>query len=259
MATIDIPLPDALTEAMAAPRCVDLRLPKPNLPSLTLPTGGSISAIADVTRGIPSDCSMNISLALQIAPIMASMECLLKVLKFVGVLVDVFTSAASAPPTLPVKLIEAIPKLADAGKELAPCIGMAVGLTIPAFIKDLLLMIAKMLRCALSALKSAIELLDGLELEIASAAQNGNDALAAQLECAKENGMTAADGAMRAIDPVVTLLQLASPFLAIMPGAPTIQMPALASDGSLDSLKTVVTTLEQVALTIEGIAEAIPL
>jgi len=258
MPTFDIPLPDALTKAMETPRCVDFSLPKANFPELRLPTGQSIKGIADMSKGVPSDCSLNASLALQIAPIMGSMECLLNLLKFIGILVDVFTSAVKVPPSLPAKLIAAVPKLAEAGEKLLPCIGMTIGLTIPPFIKDLILLIVKMLKCALQSLKSVVELLDGLELDIASAAQNGNDVLAAQLQCAKENGMVAADAAMQAIDPIATLLELAQPFLSLMPGAPTIQLPALASDGSIDSLKEVINTMETLVQTLEGIAEAIP-
>lgn len=257
MPTLDVPLPDALTEALAEPRCVDLNWPKPEMTQLKLPTGGTIKGIADITRGIPTDCSMNASLALQIAPIMASMECLLKLLKFIGPLVDVFKAAATAPPTLPAKLIEAVPKLAEAGKELAPCIGMAVGAGIPLFIKDLLLMILAMLRCLLGALKSIAEVLDGLEVEIASAAQNGNDDRLAQLECAKENAMVAADGTMMSIDPIATILEIAGPFLGLMPGAPTIQLPQLASDGSIESLKEALITLEEVILVLQGIVDAL--
>jgi hypothetical protein len=255
MANIDITLPEALTKLMEAPKCVDLSLPKPNLPELTLPTGGTLKGIADITKGIPSDCSMNASLMIQIAPIMASMECLLKLLKFVGVLIDTFKELGSGNVTA---IPSGLAKIADAGKDVAPCIGMAVGLTIPPFIKDLILLIVKMLKCALQAIKSAIAVLDGLELGISTAAQNGNDLLAAQLECAKENAMNAADGALQAIDPIATILQLAGPFLEIMPGAPAIQLPSLASDGSVEGLKTLVETLEEAVLVLEGIAEAIP-
>ncbi|SMF03006.1 hypothetical protein SAMN06265365_10654 [Tistlia consotensis] len=257
MPTLDIPLPEALTKALEEPRCADLRLPKASFPELRLPTGGTIKGIADVTKGIPSDCSMNVSLALQVAPIMASMECLLKVLKFLGVLIKTFQNLSTGN-------VAGIPgglgDIAKAGADVAECIGMVASPAIPfgQFIKDLLLMIAKMLKCMLQSLTSIVELLDGLELEIASAAQNGNDALAAQLECAKENAMLAADGAMQSIDPIATILALAEPFLGLLPGAPTIQLPQLASDASLDSLKQTLTTLEQVVQAIEGAAEAIP-
>jgi len=253
MPTLDIPLPESLTAALAAPKCLDLSLPKPNLPSLTLPSGGKIQAICDITKGIPSDCSMNVNLMLQIAPIMASMECLLKVLKFLAKLVEAFKSATNPP-----KILTAISDIVAAGEDLIPCFGMPLGLTIPPFIKDLLLLIAKMLKCIVQALKSVVDLLDGLELEISSAAQNGNDALAAQLECAKENGMLAAQGAMMAIDPIATVLEIAGAFCSLMPGAPTIVLPSLAGVEDLDAMKTAIETLEQVVLTIEGIAEAIP-
>lgn len=253
MPTLDIPLPESLTAALAAPKCLDLSLPKPNLPSLTLPSGGKIQAICDITKGIPSDCSMNVNLMLQIAPIMASMECLLKVLKFLAKLVEAFKSATNPP-----KILTAISDIVAAGEDLIPCFGMPLGLTIPPFIKDLLLLIAKMLKCIVQALKSVVDLLDGLELEISSAAQNGNDALAAQLECAKENGMLAAQGAMMAIDPIATVLEIAGAFFSLMPGAPTIVLPSLAGVEDLDAMKTAIETLEQVVLTIEGIAEAIP-
>jgi hypothetical protein len=253
MPTLDITLPDSLAEALAAPKCVDLSLPKPNLPTLTLPTGGKIQAIADITKGIPSDCAMNVSLMVQIAPIMASMECLLKVLKFLAKLIEVFKNAADPPA-----LISGLGDIVKAGEDLIPCFGMPLGITIPPFIKDLLLLIVKMLKCALQALKSVVELLDGLELDITSAAQNGNDALMAQLECAKENGKLAAQGAMTSIDPIVTILEIAKPFFDLMPGAPTIQIPSFASDADLDAMKSGIEALEEVVLTIEGIAEAIP-
>src|SRR6516225_10044135 len=95
MSTIDIPLPDALTSALSQPICLDLSLPKPEMPRLTLPTGQTLKGIADFTRGVPTECSMNFSLTIMIAPIMASMECLLKILKFVG---DIISAAKSLNP-----------------------------------------------------------------------------------------------------------------------------------------------------------------
>ncbi|MBV7266242.1 hypothetical protein [Erythrobacter ani] len=200
---------------------------------------------------------MNASLALQIAPIMASMECVLKVLKFLGVLIDAFKN----PPTNPVDIPGMFIEIGDAGAEVAACIGMVVNPAIPfgQFIKDLLLLIAKMLRCMLQALTSVIDLLAGLELDIASAAQNGNDARLAQLECAKENALVSADGIMQSIDPIATILALAGPFLELMPGAPSVELPALASDGDLETMKEGLAALEETVLVIEGLAEAIPL
>ncbi|MEL6887106.1 MAG: hypothetical protein AAFO86_00210 [Pseudomonadota bacterium] len=258
MPDIDIALPASITAALEPPKCVDFSLPKPNFPELRLPNGGTFKGIADTTRGIPSDCSMNISLAVQLAPMMASMECLLKVLGFLATLIDVFKKLSTGDPfAIPGGLLE----IAEAGEDLAGCLGMVINPAIPfgQFVKDLLLMIAKMIRCMTQALGSIVEVLAGLELEITSAQQEGNDALLAQLECARDNAVCSADGVMQSIDPIATILALAGPFLDLMPGAPTIELPQLASDTDLETLKTTLDTLEQTALIIEGLAEAIPL
>ena len=258
MPDIDIALPASITAALEPPKCVDFSLPKPNFPELRLPNGGTFKGIADTTRGIPSDCSMNISLAVQLAPMMASMECLLKVLGFLATLIDVFKKLSTGDPfAIPGGLLE----IAEAGEDLAGCLGMVINPAIPfgQFVKDLLLMIAKMIRCMTQALGSIVEVLAGLELEISSAQQEGNDALLAQLECARDNAVCSADGVMQSIDPIATIRALAGPFLNLMPGAPTIELPQLASDTDLETLKTTLDTLEQTALTIEGLAEAIPL
>lgn len=253
MTNIDIPLPDSVTRTLAAPICLDLRLPKPDIGQVRLPTGGHIKAITDITKGIPSDCSVNFNIALQLAPIMASMECLLKVLKFAGVLIGVMKdiSGGALPDVLP-----GLGKIAKAGEELMPCVGMALGLGVPLFIKDLLLLLAKMLRCAAQALRGAIEVLDGIDLDIASAKTEGKDELLAQLECAKENAELARDGAMVSLEPVMVLLSLASPFLEI--GGKSVAIGPFASDGSLDSLKSVLESIETAATLLQSIAEAIP-
>lgn len=253
MANIDIELPESLKKALATPLCVDLRLPKPNLGEVRLPTGGHIKAITDITKGIPSDCSVNFNIALQLAPIMASMECLLKVLKFAGVLIGVMKDLSGGN-------VAAVPgglgKIADAGKELMPCVEMALGLGVPLFIKDLLLLLAKMLRCAAQTLRSAIEILDGIELDLEAARTAGNGELLAQLECAKENAELARDGAMVSLEPVMVLLSLASPFMEL--AGQSVAIGPFVSDGSLDSLKSVLESIETAATLLQSIAESIP-
>src|SRR6516164_3598773 len=163
MATIDIPLPAELTQALTPPRCLNLQLPKPEIPTLKLPTGGTIKGVADFTRGIPTDCSMNFSLILQIAPIMASMECLLKVLKFLG---GIINAATQTPP-------------------------------------NPLVLIARLLHCTIEALQSVVNILGGLQLDIASALQEGNDDKLAALQCAQENAGIAADSTMKSLEPIL--------------------------------------------------------
>lgn len=261
MPTIDITLSDDLQKALTPPACLDLRLPKPGKTELKLPTGGTIKPLPDITKGIPSDCSMNFNLALQMAPIMASMECLLKVLAFLGVVVELVVKIADPkvlPPAKLIAVIDALPELADKGGKLMPCINMVIAppLNIVPFVKSLLLMIARMLRCVAQALRSAIEVLDGIGLDIATAEQAGNDALLQQLECAKENAELAMAGTMTQLEPILVLIDIAKPFLELA-GVP-LEVPQIASEGSLDSLKTALEGIETFGQTLEDIAEGLP-
>lgn len=253
MPTIDIELPEDLRQALTPPKCLDLRLPKPGKTELKLPSGGTIRPIPDIAGGIPTDCSMNFNLALQMAPIMASMECLLKVLKFIGTAVEVLKSMTNPP-----KILTGIPKIIEAAEDLMPCINMVIAppLNIIPFVKSLLLMIAKMLRCTASALKSAIAVLDGIGLEMITAQQNGNDALAQQLECAQENAQLAMEGTMTSLEPVMVLLDIAKPFLEI--AGVSLEIPAIADNTSLDAMKELLQTIETFAQTLQDVAEALP-
>ena len=78
---IDIPIPVDLQELMQIPECFDLRLDKPVDLSLHLPTGSVLKAMGDVSKAVPTDCALAFNLLLQLGPLLASMECLLKILK----------------------------------------------------------------------------------------------------------------------------------------------------------------------------------
>jgi hypothetical protein len=124
------------------------------------------------------------------------------------------------------------------------------------FVKDLLAMLAKMLHCAAQTLRSAIEVLDGIELDLASAKTNGNDELAAQLQCAQENAQLAMDGAMVSLEPVMVLLELASPFLEI--AQQSVAIGPFVSDGTLDSMKSVLESIDSAATLLQSVSDAIP-
>lgn len=256
MANIDVPLPDALTKALAAPKCLDMRLPKASKVQIRLPLGGTIKPIPDITKGIPSNCSLTFNMALQIAPMMASIECLLKVLKFIGAITDALNSIKESGG---LTLMECVGNLLEAGKDVAGCVlqitNPALGI-IP-FVKDLLLMIARILRCVVETLKSIVEIMNGLELQMATARQNGNDELLAQLACAKENAEIAASGQMQALEPIQILLDLAKPFFTLG-GIPEIALPAFGSDTDVEALTSLLETLETVLGAVETAAEAIP-
>jgi hypothetical protein len=247
MPTIDIALPDELTQALTPPQCIDLSLPKPSIPTLTLPIGGQLSGMADFTRGIPTECSMNFSLVLQLAPMMASMECLLKILQFFGDLIN----APSNPPQFITAFIDGL-------KALVTCTDMVLPTGMFCFIKDLLALIAAMLRCTIQALESVLAILSGLQIQIGVAQGAGNAAMLAALQCAQENATTAAQGTMQSMQPITTLLQLAAPFLKIANVNLSVSIPSAVPADDLEAMQSLLQTLSEVATVLQEVSDALP-
>jgi len=255
MATIDIVLPAELTAALTPPVCSVLALPTATMPSVTLPIGGSFQGVADFTKGLPTDCSMNFSLLLQLAPMMASMECLLKVLKFLSTAVGIIQGITS-----PLNIISAIPKIVEAAADLLPCFDMAIPPFLPTlcFLKDLLALIASMILCAVEALESVLAILSGLSLQISAAEAAGNSDLLAALQCAQQNASTSAAGTMMSLQPIMVLLTLAGTFMQLAGKSLDITLPSAVPTSDLEGMQSMLQELAKVAQTIKDIADALP-
>jgi hypothetical protein len=255
MATIDIVLPAELMAALTPPVCADLQLPPiatQAASSLQLPIGGTLNGVADFTRGIPTDCSMGISLMVQLAPIMASMECLLNVLSFLSGIV----SAASEIPPNPIDVVNAI---VSGASDLLDCFKIVVpGLPLFCFIVGVLRLIANLLLCMVDALESTLGVMSGIQIQMADAEAAGNTDLMAALQCANENAIIAADGTMQSLQPITVLLSLIQPFLKLakLP-VPVLTFPPLVASGDLAAMQAVLQPLRAVAQDISAIADTI--
>lgn len=244
MANIDIPVPENLKKFLETPKCADLTLPKVKIPSIKLPTGSTLKGLADVSKGIPTDCSVTFSLLLQIGPILASMECLLKLLKIVGAILAALKD--------PLK----IPDMFTAAKEVAECLAIPTGANLPIFIKDLLCLILKILRCAVGSLKSVAQQMQELTLSLDAAAQEGNEDMIATLKCAQGNKQAQADSIMTSIEPLAVLLELASPVMQ-MAGVGPISLSVPGGGEGADALLEVVNVLEGVVEILESATDAL--
>jgi hypothetical protein len=251
--TIDVPLPAKLEKLVKGPICVPL--PKPGNLKLTLFNGGTLKPIVDVTKAIPDDCSMAFSLAMQLAPVLVSVECLIKVLKLIKPLIDVVNSVS--PPD-PIKLPKAIYEFGIAAGELLPCLAIPTPLMMIPFVRDILLLIIRMLHCITSNLKSILAIMNGLTLQIFSAQQEGNTELMAALQCAQDNANASAQHMMSAIDPILVLLSLVEPFLGIA-GVDPIKTPTFASADSIEGLQNFVNTLDELTKVLQLIVDNPPL
>jgi hypothetical protein len=248
MPNIDIAVDADLSELFKVPSCEDLKLPSAGPLKIQLPTGGSLQAFADISKGIPTDCALTFSLMLQIAPFLGAIECLLKVLKLLKPLIDVVGSLG--PPPDPIKLPKAIQEFAKAAVDLAPCLLVPTPASIIPFIRDLLCLILKVLNCFLGQMKSLLKIMGGLSLQLSFAQQSGNEELAGIIQCAQENAQNQAGQIMNSLGPVGVLLDLAGPLFGIA-GIKPIQLPALGSASDLSALNAVVQTIQSVKATIQ--------
>jgi hypothetical protein len=251
--TIDVPLPSSLAKLAEKPICIPV--PKPGKVKVDMPMGGTIQGLVDVTKAIPSDCSLSFSLVLQLQPILVNLDCLMKIVGVIQPLVDVVTGLTKAPPDVK-KIGEAMLKLVPAVEKLVECIAKFLGAGAFLFVRDLLMLIAKILKCVAQQLRSVLNVMSGLALQMTTARQNGNTELLATLQCAQENAQNSVGSIMTALDPITLILSMAEPFLGIA-GVDPIKLPQLASDSDLEGLQTFVTTLEELAKTLEFIAKGL--
>jgi hypothetical protein len=248
MPKIDIKVESRLEEALKIPACIDLSLPPPQKLKINLPTGGTLNAFTDMSKAVPTDCALTFSLLLQLGPLLASMDCLLKILALLGPLVDIVKG-------LPFPPFKAVKKFIEAAVKLAPCLAIPTGAPLVPFVKDILCLLLKVLRCLTTQLKTIIAIMSGLTLQIQTAEAAGNTEQLAALKCSKENADRSAQSALQAIEPIGALLSLVAPVMQLA-GQKPISMPAIGSDTDVDALQTVVTTLNGVADAIQVITDA---
>ncbi len=244
MPNIDIAVSADLEQLFQLPSCADITLPAASGLSVQLPTGGSLQAFADISKGIPTDCSMTFSLMLQLAPFIASIQCLLNVLKLLKPLIDIVKG-------LPFPPASAITEFAEAAVDLAPCLLIPTPLVMIPFILDLLCLILKVLNCFLGQMESLIRIMGPLSLQLTAAQQNGNDELVATLQCAQQNAQTQAGQIMNSLGPVGALLEVAGPLFGIA-GVPAITLPALGSASDISALNSVVQTIQLVVNDVQA-------
>ncbi|MDJ0628975.1 MAG: hypothetical protein QNJ44_12005 [Rhodobacter sp.] len=253
-----IPIPEELQQLMALPACEEIAFPQVGDLGLSLPNGGRIQAIPDLTNGIPDDCSLATNLLLQLQPYLASIACVLKVLALLQPLVDIIGGLTSpTDPEKVAKMGEAVPKFADAAIELLPCFGMLIpGAQIFAFLKDLLLLIIKILKCVIGGLKTVLGVMQGIGLRLEAAETAGNTQLKALLECAQENAVNSARHSQAAMGPVVNLMPLVTTFLEI--AGVSFELPEIGDPEDAEKVAETIEKLEDTITVLEQIIETLP-
>jgi len=249
MPNIDIPVSPDLEQLFQLPACSEIRLPKPSKLKIALPTGGTLSAITDVSKGIPNDCSMSFSLLVQIAPLLGSIECLVQVLKLIKPLIELVKGLPFPSPTL-------IADFVKAAEGVAECLLVPTPLRMIPFVRDILCLVLKVLNCLLGQLRTVLGVMQGLTVRINAAQAAGNTELLQALQCSMENSQIAASHLTSAVEPIGLILDLVQPFMEIA-GIGAIKLPSLGSQNDVDGLNAILQTLQSVVATIQVVVDGL--
>lgn len=208
MVNIDIPVSPALQTALEPLSCSVIELPHATPLKVELPFGGSMNAFVDMSKGIPNDCSMNFNLLLQMAPLLAALDCPMKILKLLKPLIDIIKAVPSLDP---IKIGEAMPEFLDAALDVSAC--FVAFAKVPLMVMDILRLIRSVLNCLLGQLETLRNLMNGLALRFGEA--EGNPDLLATLDCAQKNANAQAAALTSSIDPIAGILALVTTIAGI--------------------------------------------
>jgi hypothetical protein len=245
-----------------------IEIPKLKPLKISLPFGIELNAIQDISKGPPTDCTLIHSLMLQLAPALAGMQCIFKML---GVFAALAKLANADPLSIPGKIID----VAKKAEELLPCFGFA--LTLPCTIIDILKLILAYLICIIDAVLSILNFRVGIDLNSAT----GNPVLLASLNCAQNNADASTAQLKEALAVIVDLLAAIEPLLSLaaIPGPvgdaiKKIKKALVAIESALDSggasagiegvqdvvaeLESIRNTLQELRQVLDEVRDALP-
>ncbi len=120
-----------------------------SIPAIQVPTGGELLGFNNPYPAL-SECSAIINLQTQVAPLITSMSCQLKVLNLLKPLIEVIKG-------LPSPSVTALEEFSEAAAALAPCLLLTAPASVLPFVRDLLCVEISSLNCFLRNLQSILE------------------------------------------------------------------------------------------------------
>jgi hypothetical protein len=224
--------------------CIPLELPE--IPDITLIGGAKLSGFLDFSQGMPTQCTVNASLMLQLAPVLASLTPLLKILAVIKGL----KAAAESAFLDSGDLLSAIADLVPLFVALTPA-GMAVT------IAGILRLIISFMNCFIAQLESAVSFqanISALQAEVDLNPAAVSPVLLASLSCAKANAEISMQGAMASLGPIQPLLEV----VTSVAGVAGISLDlAIDVSGAADTSE-VISTLKTTITSIEEAINALP-
>jgi hypothetical protein len=205
--------------------CVEL--PKiPEIPAISLLGGAELRGFLDFSVGAPTDCKLTFNLLLQLAPLLASMACIFKILKAITALADGIQDPSK------------IPSIPGVITDLGKCI------PVPGI--QFYLMIKGILSLVVLKFQATIDL----------SAADGNPVLRDTLICAQNNAQTSMDNMMLSLQPLEPILKVATMLIGMTPLG--IKLPDVSTlTASADKIE-VVASLKQAVDQLKQAVDSIP-
>jgi hypothetical protein len=240
----------SLVELAAEIPCTELK-PLGDIPDIKLLGGVDLKAFVDITAGPPTDCKLTFNLLIQLAPLLASMTCLFKILNVISA-IEEFATATLKIPDLG-KVVEAVPKLVAAIGDLKECIPPLKLPELGISLKMMLQLIVRFLSCFLTQLDSLLQ----FRVSIDVAAADGNPVLKEALTCAENSADAAQVNLLKSLEPLKPLMDIVGKVAVIAKVPLTIPDFGAMSAGtdvsaSIASVKQAVDTLQKAIDSIPG-------
>jgi len=218
---------------------------------IRLPTGGTLVAPIDPTQELPSDCSRVFGLLPLAATYLASTQCLLKMIELVGPLTDVLTVLARTP-----ELAAGAAKFLREAQALAPCELATNAASAAPFVRDVLCAVLRAVNCIVGQLKNLVAVMTSLASQLEAAKAAGNADLVRALETAQKNAAVRTASVLSSIEAVQSVLDLASPWLAIA-GIEPMHLPPAPANADLAALKQLTATLANSTASLQTTVDAL--
>jgi hypothetical protein len=219
--------------------------------TITLPFGGEMKAIRDLSQGIPDDCAMTFNLLVQLQPLLGGIGCLLKILDTLSTMQKFFGS------TTPFEMVDNAVEVAEKLGELAvDCLPPAIYFSLMCMVADILKLIIKVLSCLIEFLDSINSFNAMIDFDTAQ----GNPALLEILDCAQSNSQLTLEHLLAALGPLKSIFAAIEPVIGFVPDLAdlSIELPSFEDISPDANLSEVTDKLKEAVDTLEKVVDAIP-
>jgi hypothetical protein len=229
--------------------CVELK-PLGDIPDIKLLGGVDLKAFVDIAAGPPTDCKLSFNLLIQLAPLLASMTCLFKILDVISKIKE-FADATTSIPDVS-KLLTAVPKLIDSIVKLEGCIPPLQLPRLALMLKGMLELVIRFLSCFLTQLKSLIEFRLAIDFDSAE----GNPVLMESLMCADASLEAAQINLLKSIEPLKPVMDIVG-MVSGVAGIP-LEIPDFSSMSAATDFNKTIESVQQAIDSLQAVIDGIP-